>query len=79
MTREILKSVAIIGGGIAGMSSALSLANRGSKVTLIEKDEKLGGMLNNVYRLYPRETDAVELLTTISIGLNLASALGFVK
>jgi heterodisulfide reductase subunit A2 len=62
LKREITKNVAVIGGGIAGISSALSLANRGCKVFLIEKEAKLGGVLNNVYRLYPRETDAAEFL-----------------
>ena len=54
LKREILKNVAVIGGGIAGISSALSLANRGCKVFLIEKEAKLGGVLNFVFRLYPR-------------------------
>ena len=62
LTREVLKTVAVIGGGIAGISSALRLANRGIKVILIEKDVQLGGMLNSIYRLYPRETDAAEFL-----------------
>ncbi|MBC8183178.1 CoB--CoM heterodisulfide reductase iron-sulfur subunit A family protein [candidate division KSB1 bacterium] len=62
LTREVVKNVAVIGGGIAGISAALSLASRGNKVTLIEKDVQLGGMLNSVYRLYPRETDAAEFI-----------------
>ena len=62
ITREVSKSVAVIGGGIAGISSALSLANRGIKVKLIEKETQLGGMLKSVDRLYPRETDAAEFL-----------------
>ncbi|MCX7877281.1 MAG: hydroxysqualene dehydroxylase HpnE [Ignavibacteria bacterium] len=37
------KTVCIIGGGIAGLSSAVFLAEKGFKVTLIESSPKLGG------------------------------------
>lgn len=40
------KKVVIIGGGIAGMSAALCAAERGHDVTLFEKSDKLGGLLN---------------------------------
>lgn len=36
----------IIGGGPAGMSAALAASKNGSKVILIERDETLGGILN---------------------------------
>lgn len=39
------KKVAIIGGGPAGMKAAITTAERGHKVTLYEKDTKLGGLL----------------------------------
>ncbi len=39
-----VKSIAIIGGGIGGMESAILLAKRGHKVTLFEKSDKLGGV-----------------------------------
>jgi 2-enoate reductase len=38
------KNVAVIGGGIGGMESAIVLAKRGHKVTLYEKSDKLGGV-----------------------------------
>ena len=38
------KSVAVIGGGIGGMEAAIVLAQRGHKVTLYEKSDKLGGV-----------------------------------
>lgn len=37
------KQVAVIGGGVAGMNAALSAADRGHKVVLYEKTDKLGG------------------------------------
>ncbi len=38
------KTVAVIGGGIGGMETALVCAKRGHKVTLYEKSEQLGGV-----------------------------------
>ena len=38
------KNVAIIGGGIGGMESAILCAKRGHKVTLYEKSDRLGGV-----------------------------------
>ena len=39
-----IKTIAVIGGGIGGMESALVLAKRGHKVTLYEKSGELGGV-----------------------------------
>ena len=39
-----IKNVAVIGGGIGGMESAIVLAKRGHKVTLYEKSGQLGGV-----------------------------------
>ena len=39
----------IVGGGIAGMTSALSLANQGFEVYLVEKDKELGGMARRIH------------------------------
>ncbi|NCB50636.1 MAG: FAD-dependent oxidoreductase [Clostridia bacterium] len=39
-------TVVVVGGGVAGMSAARTLAVRGSKVTLLEKSDQLGGLVN---------------------------------
>ncbi|MBI5033567.1 MAG: CoB--CoM heterodisulfide reductase iron-sulfur subunit A family protein [Chloroflexi bacterium] len=39
----------IIGGGVSGMSAALAIADTGYQVTLVERNETLGGNLNNLY------------------------------
>jgi 2,4-dienoyl-CoA reductase-like NADH-dependent reductase (Old Yellow Enzyme family)/thioredoxin reductase len=41
---KMIKKVAIIGGGPAGMKAAITAAERGHKVTLYEKDAALGGL-----------------------------------
>ena len=50
---DVTPSTAIIGGGIAGMTAALSLANQGYQIKLIEKSSQLGGLVNLLHRLYP--------------------------
>ncbi|MCQ2814858.1 MAG: FAD-dependent oxidoreductase [Bacilli bacterium] len=39
-----IKKVAVVGGGIGGMESAITLAKRGHNVTLFEKTNELGGV-----------------------------------
>ena len=39
------KKVLVLGGGIAGMQAALTAAKRGHTVTLVEKTDRLGGIL----------------------------------
>jgi len=57
---EVCPRGLVIGGGIAGMGAALSLANRGYEVVLVERQEKLGGMLNKLNKLGPGMTSAEE-------------------
>jgi len=59
---EVQVRALVIGGGIAGMTSALALANRGYEVVLVEKEESLGGMLNNLNKLGPTMKEAGELV-----------------
>ncbi len=40
----------IIGGGIAGITSALSLGDQGYDVHLVEKEKKAGGLCHNIHR-----------------------------
>lgn len=43
------KAALVVGGGIAGMTCALSIANQGHEVHLLEKDIKLGGMARKIH------------------------------
>ena len=42
------KAALVVGGGIAGMTCALSIANQGHEVYLVEKDTDLGGMAKRI-------------------------------
>ena len=55
---QVEPAALVLGGGVAGMSAALRLANLGFPVTLIEKAARLGGLVNDLYKLYPTFEDA---------------------
>ena len=52
----------VIGAGIAGITAALSMANQGFKVYLIEKEKEPGGMTQKLYKLYPTLADSSEVV-----------------
>ncbi len=43
------KAALVVGGGVAGMTCALSLANQGYEVHLVERDSELGGMARRIH------------------------------
>jgi len=43
------KRALVVGGGVAGLTCALSIANQGHEVYLLEKDSELGGMARKVH------------------------------
>ncbi|CAG0958381.1 heterodisulfide reductase subunit A2 [Anaerolineae bacterium] len=43
------KAALVVGGGIAGMNSALSIANQGHEVHLVEKESELGGIARRIH------------------------------
>jgi heterodisulfide reductase subunit A len=45
----INKAVLVIGGGVAGMTSALNMAEQGFEVYLLEKESDLGGMARRIH------------------------------
>ena len=52
----------VIGAGVAGMTAALSMANQGFKVYLIEKEKEPGGITQKLYKLYPTLADSSEVV-----------------
>jgi len=59
---DVNPEVAVVGGGVAGTTAALSLARREVTVHLIEQAPTLGGYLNHLAKLYPRHADAGEFV-----------------
>jgi quinone-modifying oxidoreductase, subunit QmoA len=51
---ENAKPILVIGGGIAGISSAIEAAEAGCQVILIEKSAYLGGRVARMYRYFPK-------------------------
>lgn len=70
----------VVGGGPAGMKAALTLRQRGHQVTLVEKDDRLGGLLNLAARLprrhkfgfIPRDLERQLRKAGVEIRLNYA-------
>ncbi|KPL06903.1 hypothetical protein AMJ86_06650, partial [bacterium SM23_57] len=52
----------VIGGGVAGMQSAIDLKLRGHDVTLIEMEEVLGGRVRRLANIYPSFKPGSELV-----------------
>ena len=62
---EAKKHTTIIGGGIAGLKTALDIAEKGIEVTLLEKLPVLGGQLNNLDKLAPFREKASDILKEV--------------
>ena len=59
---DVNPSTLVIGGGVAGMRAALSLAEQGFTVTIVEKQKQLGGMLRTFDTLFPFNQKASDVL-----------------
>jgi heterodisulfide reductase subunit A len=62
---DVTPTALVIGGGVAGMTAALNLSNQGFETHLVEKDNQLGGRLNGLYTLFPKDIEASELLNAL--------------
>lgn len=49
----VTRTALVIGGGVAGIQSALDLADAGHQVYLVEKDPSLGGIMAALDKTYP--------------------------
>jgi heterodisulfide reductase subunit A len=49
----VVKRTLVIGGGIAGIQTALDLADSGNEVILVEKEPSIGGMMARLDKTFP--------------------------
>ncbi|MEW5913976.1 MAG: FAD-dependent oxidoreductase [Thermodesulfobacteriota bacterium] len=49
-TKPMRHDALVVGGGVAGLSAALALADQGVKVHLVEREKELGGLAKNLHR-----------------------------
>ena len=52
----------VIGGGMAGLQSALDIAEAGFQVTLVERSDRLGGHAAHLHRTFPSLQPVAEML-----------------
>ncbi len=52
-SKKLSGSILVVGGGIAGMQSALDLADSGFYVHLVEKSPAIGGVMSQLDKTFP--------------------------
>lgn len=65
-TARIIQKALVVGGGIAGMTAALAIADHGFEVALVEQAEQLGGNLRLLHRTLEGDSPRGLLETTVS-------------
>ncbi|MDD3471167.1 MAG: CoB--CoM heterodisulfide reductase iron-sulfur subunit A family protein [Syntrophaceae bacterium] len=62
-------SALVIGGGVSGMSAAMALGNMGYEVNLIEKQGRMGGLLNDLNMIMPANEPPERLVNDLTARL----------
>jgi heterodisulfide reductase subunit A-like polyferredoxin len=62
---KITPRALVIGGGVAGMTAALNINNQGFETIIVEKEDQLGGNVNNINIIYPIRQKAEEFLNDL--------------
>ncbi|MHA1906285.1 MAG: FAD-dependent oxidoreductase [Candidatus Thorarchaeota archaeon] len=62
---EVTRTTMVVGGGVSGMTAALDIAKKGYDVILVEKTDKLGGRLNDLYNLFPKMESAEDIVSDL--------------
>lgn len=53
MAKDVNGSVMVVGGGIAGMQTAIDLADAGYYVYIVEKQPSIGGTMAQLDKTFP--------------------------
>ncbi|NWF97114.1 MAG: CoB--CoM heterodisulfide reductase iron-sulfur subunit A family protein [Candidatus Thorarchaeota archaeon] len=61
-TVQVTPRTLVVGGGIAGITASLDIADRGFEVVLVERQPRLGGNLINWTHLFPTDETGAEVL-----------------
>ncbi|MEJ2236012.1 MAG: FAD-dependent oxidoreductase, partial [Syntrophobacterales bacterium] len=86
---NIIPAALVVGGGLAGMQAALSIAESGYQVHLVEKNDRLGGQANHIhwtwkgedvqaFRMNLQEAVGQHPHITVHLGVQVAYMSGFV-
>jgi heterodisulfide reductase subunit A2 len=62
---DITPRAMVVGGGLAGMSAAESLAGMGLETILVEREPELGGLLNHISELAPEGDKAADRVSAL--------------
>ncbi len=66
---DLYHSAVVIGGGVSGMSATLALGNMGYEVDLVEKRDRLGGLLNDLNLILPANEPPANLVNDLKTRL----------
>lgn len=62
---SVKNTALVVGSGVAGMKAAIDMARSGTEVFIIEKDYFVGGRVAQKETLFPTETNAKQLVTSL--------------
>ncbi|MFX1465072.1 MAG: FAD-dependent oxidoreductase [Promethearchaeota archaeon] len=74
ITKDVIPSALIIGAGISGMTSAKTIADKGFKVYLVERESSVGGFIKNLKSIRTQENyekDTKALINELENGIRL--------
>ncbi|GAB4280700.1 MAG: hypothetical protein Kow0092_36310 [Deferrisomatales bacterium] len=58
----LTKRALVVGGGIAGLTAALEVADAGYETVVVEREAELGGNLRRLYKTFPYHEEAAAIL-----------------
>ena len=67
-SQKVIQEALVIGGGVAGMTAAMAIADHGFKVHLVEKSDSLGGLARRINQSIDR-TSIADLIDKLRKGV----------